>query len=145
MDGTPLLFDLPTLTTISRTRPPRRGSIQESILAFLTEPRFAKQIADHIQRAVPVATGQLRAMVRNGVVVRLGWGVYARRELCPDAPPPNSIKRNSPVKELVLVHARTATSLDDLAQRTGHSAAHVRGYLRQLRADGEQLSPVFSA
>lgn len=138
MDSAPLLFDLPPIAVVGRPRR-RRGNIQDAIVAFLSEPRSAKEIANHIDRKVPTATGQLQAMVRKGVVVRLAWGVYGRRDLCPDAPDPTAIRRNSPVQELVLRHALEASGFDDLAQRTGRSAGRLRELLRTLNNAGHQL------
>jgi hypothetical protein len=66
MDRGDLLFDLPPLEP-GRRRPihpasPRRQPIRNAILAYLTEPRTVKQIADRIGRRTSVATGHLRAM-----------------------------------------------------------------------------------
>ncbi len=55
----------------------RPQPIRDAILAFLTEPRSARAIADHIDRRVPIATGHLAAMQRRGLVRRLGYAAYA--------------------------------------------------------------------
>ncbi len=60
---------------------PRPAPIRDAILAFLTEPRSARAIADHIGRSVPIATGHLAAMRRKGLVRRLGYAAYAARRL----------------------------------------------------------------
>lgn len=57
-------------------RSARPQPIRDSILGFLREPRSAGEVAAHIRRAVPVATGHLAAMRRLGLVRRLGYSAY---------------------------------------------------------------------
>ncbi len=56
--------------------PARPQPIRDAILAYLTEPRLAVDIARHIKRPVPTTTGHLAAMRRLGLVDRVGHGVY---------------------------------------------------------------------
>ena len=70
----------------------RPQPIRDAILRFLSEPRSAQAIAEHIKRPVPTATGHLAAMRRLGLVVRLGYAAYARADY---AGPPLSFHRNS--------------------------------------------------
>lgn len=58
--------------------PKRAQPIRYAILMFLSEPRSARAIADHIGRPVPTATGHLAAMRRRNLVQRLGYAAYAR-------------------------------------------------------------------
>jgi len=65
---------------------PRRSRpqlIHDAILAFLGEPRQAREVAAHIGRPVSNATGHLAAMRRRGLVVRTGHGRYERAEPLP--------------------------------------------------------------
>jgi len=62
----------------------RPQPIRDAILAFLGEPRQAREVAAHIGRPVSNATGHLAAMRRRGLVVRTGPGRYARAEPGPD-------------------------------------------------------------
>lgn len=55
----------------------RGGLVRDRILAFLSEPRSAGDVARHIGRTVPTATGHLAAMRRRGLVRRIGYGAYA--------------------------------------------------------------------
>ena len=57
--------------------PARPQPIRDAILAYLTEPRLAVDIARHIKRPVPTTPGHLAAMRRLGLVDRVGHGVYA--------------------------------------------------------------------
>lgn len=80
-----------------RARRPNGGRAQpvrDAIMAFLVEPRRAKEVAGRIGRSVPNATGHLSAMRKRGLVVRLGHGLYGRADLhtpsastAPAAPP----------------------------------------------------------
>lgn len=44
---------------------------------FLSQPRAAREVAEHIDRPVPVATGHLAAMCRLGLAQRIGPNAYA--------------------------------------------------------------------
>ncbi len=57
--------------------PARPQPIRDAILAYLSEPRRAVDIARHIERPVPTTTGHLAAMRRLGLVDRVGYGLYA--------------------------------------------------------------------
>lgn len=58
-------------------RPARQQPIRDSILGFMSMPRSAGEIAAHIDRPVPTATGHLRAMINRGLVRRIAFGTYA--------------------------------------------------------------------
>ena len=66
--------NLSNTTTIALPRP---QPIRDAILAYLTEPRRALDIAAHIERSIATATGHLAAMKRRGLVVSVKHGVYA--------------------------------------------------------------------
>ena len=57
--------------------PARPQPIRDAILAYLSEPRRAVDIARHIERPVPTTTGPLAAMRRLVLVDRVGYGLYA--------------------------------------------------------------------
>ena len=63
----------------------RGGLIRDQVLAFLAEPRSAGDVARHIGRAVPIATGHLAAMRRRGLVRRIGHAAYVLEPY--DGPP----------------------------------------------------------
>ena len=94
----------PTMPVLLRT--PRPQPIRDAILAFLSEPRSASQVAAHIERSVPNATGHLAAMRRKGLVLRLGYAAYARSDY--DGPPvafyrPHGPRSHSPGRAIVPV------------------------------------------
>lgn len=56
----------------------RLQPVRDAILASLSEPRQAVEIARVVERTVPNVTGHLRAMLCRGLVERIGYGRYAR-------------------------------------------------------------------
>lgn len=58
----------------------RPQPVRDAIMACLSEPRQAVQIAQTVERTVPNVTGHLRAMLRLGLVERVGYGRYALRQ-----------------------------------------------------------------
>lgn len=134
MDATPLLFDLPPAAD-----DPPRGAIRAKILGFLDQPRSAREIATHIERTVPNATGHLRAACKLGLVVRVEWGRYVRSDRCESAPDPATIRRPNSDQDLLLSVANQAQSLDDLARLSGRTLRRVRHVADRLRANGRAL------
>jgi hypothetical protein len=55
----------------------RASPIRDMIGEFLSVPRAAREVAEYIDRPVPVATGHLAAMCRLGLAQRIGQNVYA--------------------------------------------------------------------
>ena len=139
MDGSPMLFDLPPVRSRrAASRSPARGTtrkqpIRDAIMAYLTEARSAKQIAEHIERKVSIATGHLRAMAIRGLVVRVGWGQYIRTDRCDAPPDPTTISRANSTVSLVRRHAAEAESLEHLQTLTGRSAVRVLQAVQRLR------------
>ncbi len=76
---------MPDLAAAPRSAPHRwrPQPIRDAILAFLGEPRQAREVAAHIGRPVSNATGHLAAMRRRGLLVRTGHGRYERAEPLP--------------------------------------------------------------
>ena len=139
MDGSPMLFHLPPVqSTRSSSRSTaigtgRKQPIRDAILSYLTEARSAKQIAEHIDRKVSVATGHLRAMRVRGLVVRVGWGQYVRTDRCGTPPDPATITRANSTMGLVQLHAGEAESLEHLQTLTGRSAVRVLQAVQRLQ------------
>ncbi len=145
MDGSPMLFALPPVRssrTLSRSRPSgttRKQPIRDALMAYLTEARSAKQIAEHIERKVSIATGHLRAMRVRGLVVRVGWGQYVRADRCDTPPDPTTITRANSTTGLVQLHAGEAESLEHLQTLTGRSSVRVLRAVQGLQAAGHEL------
>lgn len=139
MDGGNLLFDLPpTRQTRRGTHHPtgpsrqRRHPIRDAIMAFLTEPRTVKQIAEHIERRTSTATGHLRAMHKWALIVRLRWGVWVRRDKCDNPPNQTSIRRGRPTQEALLDHLRDPKTLEELEQITGNPRRSLQSALTAM-------------
>lgn len=120
------------------TRLRRPQPIRDTILRFLTEPRSAAEIAEHIARPVPTATGHLAAMIRLGLARRLAFGTYAPATYAgPSLKLPN--RRSHSSKELrqrlrVLLSDRCG--IQDLSLRAGASEVDIRLALRELWLSG---------
>ena len=121
------------------SRPRRQQPIRDAIMAFLSEPRSARAIADRIGRPVPTATGHLGAMQRCGLVRRLGFAAYARADYTGPPlefrPPP----RMSPVQLAIAAFLAEPRSRQAIADRFGLSANAIQGHLAALRARGEAV------
>ena len=133
MDAGPLLFELPPAAER------RKGAILAKILAYLEEPRSARDIATHIGRTVPNATGHLRAARKRGHVVRVDWGRYVRADRCEKAPDPANIRRPNSDQDLLLSVVDQAASLDDLVRLTGRTAKRLRHVSSRIKARGVSL------
>ncbi len=59
-------------------RPVRTQPIRDAILAYVTEPRRACEVAAHITRPIATTTGHLAKMKRLGLIVQTERGVYLR-------------------------------------------------------------------
>jgi predicted transcriptional regulator len=111
-------------TFFSTCRPRGRGSaprpqmVRDRLMAFLTEPHTVKEIAISIDKTTSTVTGHLRAMRRKNLVVRLGWGVWVRRDKSEAAPDYASIRRHSPAQDRLLGHLREPKTLGELQQNT---------------------------
>jgi len=121
----------------SRVRLPSRPQpIRDAILAYLSEPRQAKEVATHIDRPVPDATGHLAAMRRLGLVVRTGYGRYERADLLADGARPAVVVRPHPVREATLECLDRPMHCDAVAVVTGRTPVRALHALRQLVRDG---------
>lgn len=116
----------------SRRLPPRPQPVRDAIFAYLSEPRQAKEVATHIGRPVPNATGHLAAMRRLGLVVRTGYGRYERADLVADGARPAVIVRPHPVRDATLgclkepMHCNAVTAMTG---RTPSQALHALHHL----------------
>ena len=139
MDGGHLLFDLPQQRGPQRSTggparsPARRAQpIRDAIMTFLLIPRTVKEIAVSIGKKTSITTGHLRAMRAKDLVVRLSWGVWVRRDRCVDAPNPQTIRRNNPAQEFLLLQLHEPRTVDDLQQITGQERSRLRSLLSKM-------------
>ena len=116
--------------------PSRPQPVRDMILACLSEPRQAKDVALHIGRPVPNATGHLAAMCRLGLVARIGYGRYGRADLLADGAIPAAIARPHPVRDAVLGCLDRPMHWSLVAALTQRTHVRPAGDLSRLARDG---------
>ncbi len=145
MDGGNLHFDFPEPARPPKPRRRNRASrnpagrpqpVRDAILAYLVDAHSVADVAAHIERRTSTATGHLRAMYRKGLVVRLAWGVWIRRDKCRNPPDQAAITRNCPVQDALLRHMQQPATLNDLERRTGTPRPTLRTLINLMLARG---------
>jgi hypothetical protein len=128
----------PSGTPPAEQRPKRPQPIRDKIIAFLTKPRSAVQIATNIERPVPIATGHLAAMRRLGLVQRIGYSAYASASY--QGPPVRFGRRRSEaepsLRRRLRILLRVRSSVVGLRCRTGSSDAAIHTALHELWLSG---------
>ena len=123
-------------TTYVRPQP-----IRDAIIAYLSVPRLARDIALHINRPVPVATGHLAAMQRRGPAKRIGYAVYAPPDWPEAAEAFSALARSQPARAEILEYLTEPRTLREIALHVNHSrqtaathlaAMHKRGLVKNL-------------
>ena len=94
------------------SRAPRDAPIRQAILSFVTVPRSAGEIARHIDRPIPTATGHLRAACKLGLTKRIARSFYVVTDYLGEAPVQRAVK-SRPQHEIAL-----RTTLIRLLQQT---------------------------
>ncbi len=129
---------VPRVPAARPAAPARRRAqpIRDAILAFLGEPRQARDVAAHIGRPVSTATSHLATMRRRGLVVRVAHGRYERAEPAPDLARLAAAFVPSPVRHAILAHLSEPRRLKDIAAHVGSSAGSAYSHLDELRRRG---------
>ena len=119
-------------------KPARPQPIRDAILRFMSQPRSAGEIAEHIERPVPTATGHLRAMMQRGLVRRIAFGTYALADYTgPEVRIPQ--RRSQSTREMrstIRAYLGDRCSVQGLHLRTGIPEKAVRVTLRDLWFSG---------
>jgi len=126
----------------------RPQPIRDAILAFLSEPRQAWEVAAHIDRSVSNATGHLRAMCNRGVAVRVGYGRYERTHPAQAGVGKDAITRPFPVRDAVLVclgKPAHCTEIARAARRSVEATLHALQALVRLGLAVRCSKGVFAA
>ena len=71
----------------------RRAPIRQAILDFLVTPKSASEIAEHIRRPIPTATGHLRATGQLGLTKRVARSFYVLTAYDGDIPTKSTMPR----------------------------------------------------
>jgi len=129
---------VPCVPAARPSAPARRRAqpIRDAILAFLGEPRQARDVAAHVGRPVSTATSHLATMRRQGLVVRVAHGRYERAEPAPDLARPAAAFVPSLVRHAILAHLSEPRRLKDIAAHIGSSAGSAYSHLHELRRRG---------
>ena len=118
------------------SRPAREQPVRDGILAYLSQPRRALEIARHMARSVPNITGHLRAMQRQKLVVRLGYGVYAPA-IAPYLSEPGSKPTPRPRSlELIPGFLDQPRTVQEVMTRFGIGEGTARAHLQTLTKRG---------
>ncbi len=110
----------------------RPQPIRDAILAFLSEPRQAWEVAAHIDRSVPNATGHLAAMCRRGLAARVSYGRYERTDPTQAGVGRGAITRPFPVRDAVLVCLGKPAHYTEIARAARRSIKATSHALRAL-------------
>jgi hypothetical protein len=119
----------------------RASPIRDMIGSFLSEPRAARDVAEHIERPVPVATGHLASMCRLGLARRIGQNAYVAAGY--SGPPVqfpykrttelNALRRQ--IRPLLSKRVNSA----GIWHKTGASIDDIRGALREMWLSGDVI------
>lgn len=119
-------------------RPRRPQPIRDAILHFVTQPRSAGEIAEHIERPVPTTTGHLRAMIKLGLVRRIAFATYAPGSYTGPKIrlPQRRSESASAIRAQLTALLHEPCSVQSLEQKTGLPTQQIRGALRDLWLSG---------
>ncbi|WP_406566287.1 helix-turn-helix domain-containing protein [Acidisoma cellulosilyticum] len=122
----------------SGIKPTRPQPIRDAIMRFISQPRSAGEIAEHIERPVPTATGHLRAMMERGLVRRIAFGTYALADYTGPAVriPQRRSQSTREMRSTIRAHLGDRCSVQGLHLRTGIPERAVRVTLRDLWFSG---------
>ena len=110
----------------------RPQPVRDQILAFLTEPRQAFEVAVHTGRRTATITGHMRAMLKLNVVERVGYGRYARAGTGAAPPSAQALARPHPLCEQILIFLDQPRNVKEIAAHLQRSIALVRDRLRAM-------------
>jgi len=104
----------------------------------MSQPRSAGEIAEHIERPVPTATGHLRAMMERGLVRRIAFGTYALADYTGPAVriPQRRSQSTREMRSTIRAYLGDRCSVQGLHLRTGIPEKAVRVTLRDFWFSG---------
>ena len=114
----------------------RPQPVRDQILAFLTEPRQAFEVAAHTGRRTATITGHMRAMLKLNLVERVGYGRYARAGSGSAPLSAGALVRPHPVCEQILAFLDQPRNAKDIATHLQRPVALVRDRLRAMQTRG---------
>ena len=114
----------------------RPQPVRDQILAFLTEPRQAFEVAVHTGRRTATITGHMRAMLKLNLVERVGYGRYAQTGSGSAPPSADKLLRPHPVCEQILACLDQPRDAKDIAAYLQRPVGLVRDRLRIMQTRG---------
>ena len=114
----------------------RASPIRDKIGAFLSEPRAAREVAEHIERTVPIATGHLAAMCRLGLAQRLGHNAYAAAHYNGPVVRFKRVRKHNSLRRQLRPLLSSRSSLIGLKCKTGKPIEEIRAVLREMWLSG---------
>ncbi|MDJ0390702.1 hypothetical protein QMO56_21535 [Roseomonas sp. E05] len=125
------------MDSTTRTAPRRRAQpVRDQILAYLTEPRHAYEIAAHTGRRTATITGHMQAMLRLRLVERVAYGVYARAGTLRGPAPAEALARPHPIRSEIFRFLAEPRHIDDIAAHLGRCHDKVTPELRTMIGNG---------
>ncbi len=126
----------PRQAVVKRVRPPRLQPVRDAILAYMTEPRQAYEIASHTGRATASITGHMRAMLKLGLVDRIAYGRYSRSGTEVVPPRAVALARPHPLTEAIYACLDQPRTAQEIADHLGRPVKRLSSQLRKLRRIG---------
>lgn len=118
----------------------RDAPIRQAILSFVTIPRSAGEIARHINRTIPTATGHLRASCNLGLTRRIARSFYVVVDYVGDPPARRSTKcrprRDVALRTSLIRLLHTPVTEEALAILAGAHPVDVKFELDHFRLNG---------
>ena len=116
--------------------PARPQPVRDQILAFLSEPRQAFEVAAHTGRRTATITGHMRAMLKLNLVQRVGYGRYARTGSGSAPASAEKFVRPHPTCELILALLDEPRQAQELAAQLQRPVTLIRDRLRTMQLRG---------
>lgn len=125
-----------TLESHFASKPARAQPVRDAILAFMTEPRQAFEIARHTGKSTASITGHMRTMLVLGLVERVAYGRYALAGT--SVVPPNNVAFMRPDSRTdavlaTLTHPKTS---DEVATALQLPVEKIISHLLKMRKNG---------
>lgn len=120
----------------SSSKPARAQPVRDAILAFMTEPRQAFEIARHTGKATASITGHMRAMLVLGLVERIAYGRYALAGTSVVPPNDAALMRPNLRTDAVLATLTQPKTSDEVATALQLSVEKLLPHLMKMRKNG---------
>lgn len=118
------------------SKPARAQPVRDAILAFMTEPRQAFEIARHTGRSTASITGHMRAMLVLRLVDRIAYGRYALAGTSVVPPKEVALMRPNSRTDAVLATLIQPRTSDEVAAALQLQVEKLLPHLMKMRKNG---------